>query len=593
MNALVTASRTRVAALATTLLLLGATALVHADDLKDGHAALAAGNYDQALALFEKAAGQGYAAGRAGVGEVWLKRRQYAKALEAFQLAQKMDAGLPIAYYGQGEVLRRENKCDEALPALQKATDLDKHYPEAQLAYGDCLVKQGQHDKAVEELSVGLKWGSKWRPRFLVALGNAELARDSLRAAGVYFTTAREEAPDDPVTHRALGDFYVKRGTFELAVPEYQAAVAQDTSDVELLYGLGQSMFYAQHYNDALDVYRRVVAKDPEYPPGQLALGDLLYRSGQADRKRYAEALDPLQKYVQLAPEDPKGWSVYGRTLAQLGKRDDAMDAMNKAEQLGDTNKDMYTMRARLHIERKEYEPALADYAKGKPEPEDDLRIAQLYVINNQPQRAESLYTSIIAKDSTTSSAKFALGELGKLRFRGKDYPAAIGLFGRRIALDPENDEAYYYTGLSYKELKQYPEALTALRKAAQLAPGKADRHFWLGIVYAQLDSTQGAAAEFERVVALDSTATGKNTAIALRQLGYYDLLRKSYAEATKKLSQSVAISAQDVQSWVWLGQAQQNSGDKTKACDAYRKALEIDPNQPDALRGKKTLGCP
>ena len=592
MNALVTASRTRIAALAV-MFLVFATAAVRADDLKDGHAALAAGNYDQALALFEKAAGQGYAAGRAGVGEVWLKRRQYAKALEAFQLAQKMDAGLPIAYYGQGEVLRRQGKCDEALPALQKATDLDKHYPEAQLAFGDCLVKQGQHEKAVAALTVGLKWGTKWRPRFLVALGNAELARDSLRDAGIYFTQAREEAPDDPVTHRALGDFYVKRGTFELAVPEYQAAVDKDSSDVELLYGLGQAMFYAQHYNDALDVYRRVVAKDPEFPPGQLALGDLLYRSGQADRKRYAEAVEPLQKYVQLAPEDPKGWSVYGRTLAQMGKRDEAMDAMNKAEQLGDTNKDMYTMRARLHIDRKEYEPALADYARGKPEPEDDLRIAQLYVINNQPQRAESLYTAIIVKDSTTSSAKFAIGELGKLRFRAKDYQNAIATFGRRIALDPENDEAYYYTGLSYKELKQYPEALTALRKAAQLAPTKADRHFWLGIVYAQVDSTQSAKTQFEQVVALDSAATGKNTAIALRQLGYYDLLAKSYADATKKLSQSVAISAQDVQSWVWLGQAQQNSGDKTKACDAYRKALEIDPNQPDALRGKKTLGCP
>jgi hypothetical protein len=91
MNALVTASRTRIAALAV-MFLVFATAAVRADDLKDGHAALAAGNYDQALALFEKAAGQGYAAGRAGVGEVWLKRRQYAKALEAFQLAQKMDA---------------------------------------------------------------------------------------------------------------------------------------------------------------------------------------------------------------------------------------------------------------------------------------------------------------------------------------------------------------------------------------------------------------------------------------------------------------------------------------------------------------------
>src|SRR5262245_15549679 len=71
----------------------------HADDLRDGRTALAAGQYDRAIELFEKAASQGYAEGRSGVGQVYLRRRQYAKALEAFQLAQKMDNGLAWAYY--------------------------------------------------------------------------------------------------------------------------------------------------------------------------------------------------------------------------------------------------------------------------------------------------------------------------------------------------------------------------------------------------------------------------------------------------------------------------------------------------------------
>src|SRR5207244_3829360 len=104
------------------------------------------------------------------------------------------------------------------------------------------------------------------------------------------FTQAREEAPDDPVTHRALGDFYVKRGTFELAVPEYQAALQSDSTDLDLKFAVGQALFYSQRYNDALDVYREVVARDPEFAPAELALGDLLYRSGAADHRRFAEA---------------------------------------------------------------------------------------------------------------------------------------------------------------------------------------------------------------------------------------------------------------------------------------------------------------
>src|SRR5438034_5364582 len=76
----------------------GASTPVHADDLRDGKTALERGRLDDALRSFEKAAGQGYAEGRAGVGMVWLKRRQYAKAMEAFQLSQKMDPNLAQSY---------------------------------------------------------------------------------------------------------------------------------------------------------------------------------------------------------------------------------------------------------------------------------------------------------------------------------------------------------------------------------------------------------------------------------------------------------------------------------------------------------------
>src|SRR5436309_10786086 len=168
MNAICFRSRVVAAAIATALATLALTGPVRADDLKDARAALQAGSYDRAIQLFERAAAQGYAAGRAGVGDVWLKRRQFAKAMDAYQLAQKMDAGLPAAYYGQGEVLRRGGKCGEALPLLQKATELDRRYPEAQLSYGDCLMQTKHREQAVAVLAAGLKWGPKWRPRFLV-----------------------------------------------------------------------------------------------------------------------------------------------------------------------------------------------------------------------------------------------------------------------------------------------------------------------------------------------------------------------------------------------------------------------------------------
>jgi Tfp pilus assembly protein PilF len=77
-----------------------------------------------------------------------------------------------------------------------------------------------------------------------------------------------------------------------------------------------------------------------------------------------------------------------------------------------------------------------------------------------------------------------------------------------------------------------------------------------------------------------------------LRQLGFYDLLDKKYPDAIKKLEKSVSINAQDVQAQVWLAQAYQNSGDRAKACETYKRALAIDSSQPDAMKGLKALGC-
>ncbi len=559
-----------------------------ADELKDGRVALQAGRLDEAMKAFERAASQGYAAGRAGVGQVWLRRRQYEKASEQFELAQKMDPVLALGYWGQAEVLRQQGKCAEAVPLFRKATELDRKYPEAQLGLGDCLIATRQFERGVAVLTVGLGWGAKWRPRFLTALGRAEESRDSLRAGGIYFTRAREEAPNDPRVRKELGDFYFRRGTWALSILEHQAAMALDSTDVDIHFALGQALYYDQRYHDALGEFLWVIRHDPDFPPGQLALGNLLYLSGAADAKRYAEARAPLESYTRLRPDDPKGWSLLGRTDYYLGRKDEAIAELQKAEGLGDQSREMNTVLGRFYAERKDWARALEYFGRGDPSPRDMLLIGQMQVFQGSLERADSLYRAIIDRDSSTSDARFAMNELGKLRFRQKDYPGCVSWMQRRIALDRNSGEAYYYIGLSYKEMKQYGEALAALRLAASIDSAKAERHFWLGILYAQQDSVTEAKRALRRSVGLDSTS--KTAGVAYRQLGFYRLLDKDWGGAIPQLDRAVAINGQDVQAWVWLGQGYQNAGNRSKATECYKRALELDPKQPDAAKGLQIL---
>jgi tetratricopeptide (TPR) repeat protein len=583
-------SRGLLAGLTLALLLpLAVPRLGHAQ-VRDGRLALQAGRFDEALAAFEKAAAEGLAEGRAGVGEVWLKRRQYDKALEAFQLAQKMDPNLARSYWGEAEVSRRQGDCATAVPLYQKATEIDRKFPEAQLAFGQCLVEVNDRQRAVTVLSEGLKWGPKWRPKFLVALGDAELSRDSLRDAGIYYTRAREESPEDPTPRRALGGFYLKRGIPALAVPEFQAAIALDSTDAELVYQLGRAFDQDGRAAAALETYRRATDMDADLAPAQFGLGYLLYRAGQADPSRYREAVAPLQKFTTLEPKDARGWSVLARALYFTRSRDESYAAFQKAAALGDKNKDGWTIYGRLLAERREYDASLEAFTKGDPEPADMITIARLFERQGKNTQADSMYAATAEKDSLTRIGKMALGEAGRLRYKLKDYEGAIAMLSRRIALDPSNGEAYYYTGLSYKEMGRFPEALAALQQAAALDSTRADRYFWVGLLQDQQKSIPDAQVAFERAVALDTTGRAPNTAIALRQLGYYRLLDRGFGDAVQYLERSAEINPRDSATLLWLGQGYQNMGNRAKAIDYYRKTLEIEPSNAEAKRGIAVL---
>ena len=582
-----TSPTARHAVLALAVLASLSAATARADDLKDARTALAAGQLDQSIQLFEKAAAQGYAEGRAGVGQVWLRRHNFDKALEQFQLAQKMDPNLALAHWGAGECARRNEDCVTALPEFQRAVELDHKYPDAQLALGDCLTQLKKYDQAVASLQPGLNWG-KWKPRFLVALGNVEMTRDSLRDAGIYFTQASEAAPDDPITNKALGDFYLKRGIGSLAIPSYEKAVSLDSTDIDLRFALGRALAFDQRYDDAIAQYQWVAQANPDYAGAQLALGDIYYRAGQAQPRYYAEARPHLEKYTQLAPNDARGWSLLGRDLYYLREKDAALAAMKKAESLGDKSKDMYTVMFRALVDAKDWNGALVAVQKGEPTSADMLKLAQVQAISGNNAAADSMYRALVEKDSTSNDAKFALLEMGKTQYKAKDYPTAVSTLTRRIALDPGNDEAYYYRGLSHKELKELPEAVADLRQAVVLAPTKGDRYFWLAVAQSQAGAADSALAGFRAMVAVDSTS--KNASTAYQQIGFDYLKKKDWAAAIPFLEKSVAIDPTNKQSLIWLGQAYQNSGNKTKAIEYYDRVLQMDPNEPNASKGKAIL---
>ena len=82
-------------------------------------------------------------------GNTYIRKKQWEKALQSYDLAIKYNSNFAKAYYGKGLALRQLNKYNEALKAYQKATQIDPLYSQAYLAMGILYRLLKQYDYAL------------------------------------------------------------------------------------------------------------------------------------------------------------------------------------------------------------------------------------------------------------------------------------------------------------------------------------------------------------------------------------------------------------------------------------------------------------
>jgi tetratricopeptide (TPR) repeat protein len=578
---------------------------VRADALKDGKDALAAGRLDDAVTAYRSAvaANPSDAAAHLGLGLALERKRSWTAALDEFKKASDLDPRLADPYRGQGSTLLRLNRDAEAEIAFRKATEIDRKFPEAQLGLGEALTRQKKYDEAVQVLTEGIKFGTKTAPQFYEGLGHAESARDSLRAAEVWLLKAREAAPTNGSIHRSLGDLYMQRKIPQLAINEYNEAKTLDPNDLDTRMALGDAYFKGQLYNDALNEYKAVVDADPDYCEGYLKLGNLYVLASASDPQRVFQAIETLETLQQKCPDNLEGKAL----LAQAYFRKGGAEGRQKAQDLlNQIPKDKfppaaYRTLAVIQYESRQFKEAIASFGKAsRLETIDQFRVADAYrqLAADAPDSlakaafydsAGVVYNRIVAVDSTSADGRKAQLERGKLGYLRKDYPTAVAELQRAIALDPKAGEAYYFLGLSQRALGDDQAGLAPLQKAVEIDPKKGGWWIQLGGLQLKLGDKAGALESFGKAAEVDSSTAG---AVGLQQIGYQLLLEKDYPGAVQKLEDSAKRDAKQVMTWVWLGQASQNAGNKARAIESYKKALELKPGEPNAVKGLKSLGA-
>jgi tetratricopeptide (TPR) repeat protein len=182
-------------------------------------------------------------------------------------------------------------------------------------------------------------------PTAYLELGHAlELTRRYDEALQAY-DDAATAAPGSPDGPREGGMRSARWGEAEAARPRLEEAVRRGARDADTWHTLGLVRLKLGDLDGAEDAYRAAAAADPRRADGWLGLATVAVVRG--DGRRALDAYDQvLARRSWFAPAElGRAWA-----LANLGRRDDALHALDRAQELGAPPVNIARQRAALTV---------------------------------------------------------------------------------------------------------------------------------------------------------------------------------------------------------------------------------------------------
>ena len=184
--------------------------------------------------------------------------------------------------------------------------------------------------------------------------------KDFSKAIQLY-KDAIERAPGFAPLYCVLGDIYLSTGYFEDAITEYKMAIWLDSFNIAAYRHLCRAYEEQGDYNQAIDVYIKLIAMAPNMPDLYSNLANIYYIKGEFDL-----AISNYQTAITLNPN--KTWtSVIAQTMGfvyQENKSDPdaAISAYQTAYVLTPDDIDIYVNLGSAFYDKEDYNNALAVY---------------------------------------------------------------------------------------------------------------------------------------------------------------------------------------------------------------------------------------
>jgi len=257
-----------------------------------------------------------------------------------------------------------------------------------------------------------------------------------------------------------------------------------------------------------------------ELTTGSMKAYDLFLR-GRSEYEKYyvVEAARSLEQAIALDPEFAMAYLYLARSAVNLFDSDLAHDAMEKA------------FRYSAKASEKERLTIAAGYAE---------------IVERDPVKRIRLLQEFVRK---YPEEKYALLDLGRLYQGRREYPEAVAVLERAVALDPEFGFAVNQLAYAHAMSGAFDEALRLFARYAELNPGDANPLDSMGETYIRMGRLALAEEKFHEALALKPDFFSE-----FASLLYAASLREDYGEAYRwidGLDKQAPTAARTVGAWL------------------------------------------
>jgi serine/threonine protein kinase/Flp pilus assembly protein TadD len=337
------------------------------------------GNTQKAIDLYQKTLQHApdFALAQAGLARadwrMYLDTSDPKWAKEATQAAARADEINPALAPVQmtlGSIHVDQGQFGLGMQELEKGASLDPHSADVHAALAEAYRQQGRLADAKNEYQTAIDLAPEaWRWPYL--LGAMQIDSGDYSAAEASLQSALQKTPDNARILYDLGLAYRKQARFADARAAYEKAIAIDPRS-DTIMALGMVMLLQGDQVDAVGQYRRAITLDPNNwntwgnlaaalswegvdTPESVRTYEKAIALGLAQLKttpddsyvismlgnycaalhQPAKALPFIRKSLALAPNDPDVQELAAESYEMLGNREEALEHLSKALQLG------------------------------------------------------------------------------------------------------------------------------------------------------------------------------------------------------------------------------------------------------------------